>query len=198
MPDFAKLSQLQWRIICETLGDDYSPPWGESRRVARVRAISRLVARGIIERKPGRKWVPFVRIDWKADVQMQGHWAEEIALIAPLGAVKRAAKDAWLRDQEDGKSFLDSASWTVLRQIEHNARVRLSHKGGWARHHRFDRPAGPTVLQLSAVASCIKLLTGKGEPVEVGAMARLLSGVPGFSEDVVGRALAELKARGHA
>src|SRR5947208_9535041 len=95
MPNFSGLSQLQWRIILDALGGHHGQQT-ETQRIAWARGVSRLVARGIIARVKEYRY---------------------LKLLVPVRDVKRAAKDAWARDQANGMHPLESGARSVLDRI---------------------------------------------------------------------------------
>jgi hypothetical protein len=106
MPNFAKLSQVQWSIIRDVIRTGkVQYPWSEAERVAQARAITRLAARGIVERIPDN---PFRRV---------------LKLAAPLGEIEQAARNALARDMEKGEGKNWSRAWWVLRAIREKEEV---------------------------------------------------------------------------
>jgi hypothetical protein len=184
MARFVKLSRLQWDIIREIIADDqwhygWCKPF-RSRCAAKERAIGRLIARGIVER-------------------CDDHGL--LRLCVPLDEVTRHAKDAWARDEEQGKSEWNSKPWRVLDEIRRRQRRALDEvreirrrerrRVSYEQRHRHD-----TILEWrrrGVVASTVEFLETEGKPVDAAAVCGVLKGIPGFDELTVADILASLR-----
>jgi hypothetical protein len=98
---FRKVSRLQWDVIAEAVSGAVDRYWvndldlSRAARVARRRAVTRLVARGILAPDTPR---------WRPDLP---GWR----LAVDLDTVRRAAEEALLRDRQAGRP--DSDDWSA-------------------------------------------------------------------------------------
>ena len=130
-----KLSRLQWKIIGDVIRGKFWVQMShtEAQRVARVRAVTRLVARGVLKRQAGDYWGKVAPM-----------------LIVSLDELERAAHEAWSRDETRGMSERESPAWGVLRAIEEARRQEKLRARRIARKAKAD----PRALHVWVLGGC--------------------------------------------
>lgn len=139
---YKKISTLQWRIISEVVASPLSRSvpnsWGQDElsRTAWIRAVSRLVRRGILVRERDGS-------------------ANQLRLAVSEDDLYCGAMRAWDRDEARGKSMFDSPARAVIMALKERAQYRHYVRPAKPKEDiGWKRPTAP----LGAIAAAIRLL----------------------------------------
>ena len=193
-PVLPKLSALQWKILQDAVrGWSLRPLEAEPERVARSRAISRLVTRGIVARvksPAGSRYTSRIQIE----------------IIVAEEVMERAALKAAARDRDRGiKSFNSPAGWFLyLMKDARRRRGRERRRQEWREECKREQVAtrlppsrGRLASQRGAVASYAEYIAKQGKDVTPEAITACIGDLSGFDLETVTAHLEWLEDEGH-
>jgi hypothetical protein len=212
--NFAKLSGLQWAILA-FLVDRQKYPFKieanpEAQRVALCRAVSSLIRRGIVVRDPERE-----QQDRESRLTYGVRRKDLLgALVFAVddNTLRSHARDAWQRDQAQGKVSWHSPAWDFLERLQRRRTRQAYARTVREREERCDQaerayrkelapmyrpePAPSPRYVLGVLGGVVKYLNDQGEEPTVEAIVAWFASndFPGYDADTVRRCLDEIKA----